>query len=181
MVHSGRVIAQAVSRRFPTAATRVRAQVRSCGIWGGQSGTGAGFLRVLRLPLPILIPPTAPHSSSSIIRGWYNRPVSDRRTKWSQSHLTQRGGGGELTAHPTKNRHEAQGVTFFFESWYSANQRISCFYRIRWFTTAFSRTRRLHNVFVKIVAQKWAVTPDTPTLALHTQFHCTKLVLRLED
>jgi hypothetical protein len=30
-----------------------------------QNGTGAGFLRVLRLPLPILIPPTAPHSSSS--------------------------------------------------------------------------------------------------------------------
>jgi hypothetical protein len=32
----------------------------SCGICGGQSGTGAGFLRVLRFPLPILIPPTAP-------------------------------------------------------------------------------------------------------------------------
>jgi hypothetical protein len=36
--------------------------------------------------LPILNPPTAPHSSSSIIRGWYNRPLSGRRTKWSQSH-----------------------------------------------------------------------------------------------
>jgi hypothetical protein len=30
---------------------------------------------LLRFPLPILIPPTAPHSSSSIIWGWYNRPV----------------------------------------------------------------------------------------------------------
>jgi hypothetical protein len=56
----GRAIAQAVSRWLPTAAARVRSQVRSCGIWGGQSGTGAGFLRVLQFPLPILIPPTAP-------------------------------------------------------------------------------------------------------------------------
>jgi hypothetical protein len=64
----GHAIAQAVSRRFPTAAAQVRAQVRSCGICGGQSGTGASFLRVLRFPLPIIIPPTAPHSSS-IIRG----------------------------------------------------------------------------------------------------------------
>jgi hypothetical protein len=70
----GRDIAQAVSRWLPPAAARVRAQDRSCGICGGQSGTGVGFLRVLRCPLPILIPPTAPHSSS-IIRGWYNRPV----------------------------------------------------------------------------------------------------------
>jgi hypothetical protein len=38
-----RVIAQAVSRRLPTAAARVRVRVRSCGICGGQSGTGAGF------------------------------------------------------------------------------------------------------------------------------------------
>jgi hypothetical protein len=45
------------------------------------------FLLVLRFPLPILFPPTAPHSSS-IIRGWYIRPVSGRRTKWTQSHPT---------------------------------------------------------------------------------------------
>jgi hypothetical protein len=37
-------IAQAVSRWLPTAAARVRARVRSCGICGGQSGTRAGFL-----------------------------------------------------------------------------------------------------------------------------------------
>jgi hypothetical protein len=70
-----RAISQAVSRRLHTAAARVRAQIRSRKICGGQCGTGAGFLRVLRFPLPILIPPTVPHSSS-IIRGWYNRPNS---------------------------------------------------------------------------------------------------------
>jgi hypothetical protein len=32
------------------------------GICGGQSGAGAGFLRVLRFPLPIFIPPIAPQS-----------------------------------------------------------------------------------------------------------------------
>jgi hypothetical protein len=84
-----RVIAQAVSRRLPIAAARVRAQVRSCGICGGQSGTGVGFFRVLRFPLPILIPQIAPHSSS-IIRGCYIRPISGRRTKWTQSHPTPR-------------------------------------------------------------------------------------------
>jgi hypothetical protein len=57
----GRAIAQAVSRRFPTAAAQVRAQVRSCGICGGQSGTGADLLQVLTFLLSILIPPTAPH------------------------------------------------------------------------------------------------------------------------
>jgi hypothetical protein len=85
----GRAIAQAVSRWLPTAAVRVPSQVRSRGICGGQSGTVAGFLRVLRFPLSILIPPTAPHSSS-IILGWYNRPVSGRRTKCTQSQRTQR-------------------------------------------------------------------------------------------
>jgi hypothetical protein len=89
VLRTGRAIAQAVSSWLPTAAVQVRAQVGSCGICGEQSGAGAGFLRVLRFPLPILIPPTAPHSSSmSIVRGWYNRPVSGRRTKWTQSHLT---------------------------------------------------------------------------------------------
>jgi hypothetical protein len=45
-----RAIVQAVSRWLPTAAARVW----SCEICGGQSGAGAGFLRVLRFPLPIL-------------------------------------------------------------------------------------------------------------------------------
>jgi hypothetical protein len=60
---SGRAISQAVSRRLPTATARVRSQVKSCGIYGAQSGTGAGFLRVLLFSFPILIPPTDPYSS----------------------------------------------------------------------------------------------------------------------
>jgi hypothetical protein len=56
----GRAVAQAVSRWLPTAASRVRVRA-ACGVCGGQSGTGAGFLRVLRFPLPI-IPPISPSS-----------------------------------------------------------------------------------------------------------------------
>jgi hypothetical protein len=67
-------IAQAVSRWLPTAAARVRSRVWSSGICGGQSGAGAGFLRVLRFPLPIFIPPGA----------GYNRPISGRRAEWTQ-------------------------------------------------------------------------------------------------
>jgi hypothetical protein len=49
--------------------TAIRARVWSSGICGGQNGAGAGFLRVLRFPLPIFIPPIAPQSPSSIIWG----------------------------------------------------------------------------------------------------------------
>jgi hypothetical protein len=55
----GRVITQEVSNRLLTAAVWVRTQVRSCGICGGQIGTVAGFLRIFRFPLSVLIPPTA--------------------------------------------------------------------------------------------------------------------------
>jgi hypothetical protein len=43
----GYAIARAVSSRLPTSVARDR----SCGICGGQSGTGVAFLRVLRSPL----------------------------------------------------------------------------------------------------------------------------------
>lgn len=46
-------------------------QVNSCGICDGCSGTGTIFLRLLRLYLPIIIPPNAP-LLSSIIRGRYS-------------------------------------------------------------------------------------------------------------
>jgi hypothetical protein len=51
------------------------------GICGGQSGAGAGFLLVLRFPLPIFIPPISPQSPSPFIRRWYNRPVSGHSTQ----------------------------------------------------------------------------------------------------
>jgi hypothetical protein len=57
-----------------TATARVRSRIRSCGIYDRQSGTRAGFLRVLRFPLPS-IPPTTSHSSSS----WAGR-IGKRRT-----------------------------------------------------------------------------------------------------
>jgi hypothetical protein len=56
----GHAIAQAVSCQLPTTAARVLSQVRSCGICGAQSGTWAGYLRVLQFSLPIFIPPNAP-------------------------------------------------------------------------------------------------------------------------
>jgi hypothetical protein len=59
MLECGRAIAEAVSRWLPTAAARVQSRVWSSGI----CGAGAGFLRVLRFPLPF-IPPNSPFSQS---------------------------------------------------------------------------------------------------------------------
>jgi hypothetical protein len=50
----------AVRRWLPTVAARVRVRA-ACGVSDGQNSTGAGFLRVLRFPLPI-IPPISPSS-----------------------------------------------------------------------------------------------------------------------
>jgi hypothetical protein len=58
-------IAQAVSRRLPTAAVRVKNP--GLVMWDfvmDKSGTGAGFLRELRFPLPIYIPSAYPQSYS---------------------------------------------------------------------------------------------------------------------
>jgi hypothetical protein len=60
LLNIGRAAAQAVSRWLPTAAALVLVRV-ACGACG-QSGTAAGFLRVLRFPLPIIIPPISPSS-----------------------------------------------------------------------------------------------------------------------
>jgi hypothetical protein len=59
----GRAVTQADSRRLPTATARVRVRA-ACGVCGGQSSTWAGFLRVLRFPLPIIVPPISPASLS---------------------------------------------------------------------------------------------------------------------
>jgi hypothetical protein len=69
-----RTIAQVANRWLLTASARVQAWVNSCGICVGLSGAVAGFLRALRFPLPIFIPPNAPQSPSPIVWGWYNRP-----------------------------------------------------------------------------------------------------------
>jgi hypothetical protein len=67
---------QAVSRRLPTAVT----QVRSCWIYGVQSGNQAGFLRIIQFPLPILIPPTSARSLIILSsRYWQRRLVTNSR------------------------------------------------------------------------------------------------------
>jgi hypothetical protein len=75
-IRFGRAIAQAVSLWLPTAAARFRARVWSSGICGGQNGAGAGLFRVLRFPLPILIPSNSP-SSQSLGAGKTDQLVTD--------------------------------------------------------------------------------------------------------
>jgi hypothetical protein len=58
---SVRATAEAVSRRLPTAAARVRCHVRSCWIRGGHSGSVFCFLGSLWFPLTIIIPWNATH------------------------------------------------------------------------------------------------------------------------
>jgi hypothetical protein len=47
--------------KISIAEARVRSQMRSCAIIGIHSVAGAGFLQVLRFPLPILILPNSPY------------------------------------------------------------------------------------------------------------------------
>jgi hypothetical protein len=84
----GGAIAQTVSRWLATSAARVRARVWSSGICGGQSGVGAGFLRVFRFPLPIFIPPNSlsSHSPGAVTIGQLVADVPSGPSLDSTSH-----------------------------------------------------------------------------------------------
>jgi hypothetical protein len=58
----GYATAQVISPKLLTVVTWFHPQVTPCMLCGRLSGTSAGFLQALWFPLPILIPPTAPHS-----------------------------------------------------------------------------------------------------------------------
>jgi hypothetical protein len=75
-----RAVAKTVSRWLPTATARVRV-LAACGVCGGQSGTGAGFLRVLRFPLSIK---STNFFIIIITRGWHNKPIGGRSAEWTQ-------------------------------------------------------------------------------------------------
>jgi hypothetical protein len=77
----GGALAHAVSRWFPTAAARVRALVKSCGVYGGERASGAGFLRVLWLLMSI----SCSYSCSTIIIIIIYHPVLvQEANKWPQ-------------------------------------------------------------------------------------------------
>jgi hypothetical protein len=48
-------------------ATRVQSYFKSCGIRGWWCGSGAGFLWVLRFPLPILVPSSRAGTISQLV------------------------------------------------------------------------------------------------------------------
>jgi hypothetical protein len=75
----------AVNCRLPTTAVWVQSQFRSCGVCGGLSCTGVGFLQVLQFPQPILIPLSTQYSS--MIGGWCGGPISGLCIKWTLSYL----------------------------------------------------------------------------------------------
>jgi hypothetical protein len=82
----GRAVAQAVSRRLPTAVVLSSSPDQvTWDLWWTTWHWDKFSLSTSVSPANS----TAPHSSS-IIRGWYNRPISGRRTKWTQSHPTPR-------------------------------------------------------------------------------------------
>jgi hypothetical protein len=64
-------VTQEVSRLLLIEVSRVQSQSSLCEIRGGLSRTAAGFVRVLRFPLSILVAPNAPFLSA-IISGCYN-------------------------------------------------------------------------------------------------------------
>jgi hypothetical protein len=60
-LHISRVTAQPVSRRIAITVVRGPNHIRSYGICDRRSSAGSGVLGALWFPLPIIIPPIAPH------------------------------------------------------------------------------------------------------------------------
>lgn len=75
-----RSVVQAVSRWLPNPAARVKTAVSSYVIFGGQIDTRTGFVRVLRVSVP-MYPPTVLQ---------YNWPNGVHTSKWTELHSTTR-------------------------------------------------------------------------------------------
>jgi hypothetical protein len=72
-------VVQEVSHRLLNAVAWVQSWVKSCGICGGQSSTGAGLLRVLRFPLSLI------HSTNcSTVNTIYHPGLIQYANKWLQ-------------------------------------------------------------------------------------------------
>jgi hypothetical protein len=111
------VIAKAASRRLPTATVRVRCQFRPCEICVGHSGIEAGFLRVLRFPLPILIAPAVPCSATT--RSWGSRPNMPsgfslsplhELKNWAREHVNRTKIEGEARKGRSSGKNEVKSV-----------------------------------------------------------------------
>jgi hypothetical protein len=75
----GRAVGQAFSRSLPTATTWVRGRVKSCGLVVDRAALAAGFLQLLRFPLPLT------HSTNcSTIIAIYHPGLVQQASKWPQ-------------------------------------------------------------------------------------------------
>jgi hypothetical protein len=85
----GRAIAQAVSRRLPTAAALFEPRSDRVAFVVNKVALEQVFSEYFGLSCQFLFHRVL-HTRACTVRGWYNRPVSGRRTKWTQSHLTKK-------------------------------------------------------------------------------------------
>jgi hypothetical protein len=81
-----------------------RYRVRTCGICGGQSCSGAGLLRVLQFPLSILIPPTAPHSLAIVFSKLPLNNIPKNHCRCYTQSLSKRGLEGQSSANSLASR-----------------------------------------------------------------------------
>jgi hypothetical protein len=80
------VTTHAAGLQLFAALATIWSEVRFCGIYDWTSGTEAGFLKVLRVYLPILISPNAP-LLPSVIRSWRNTTFT-ASVQGTMSHCT---------------------------------------------------------------------------------------------